>query len=76
MGDIIIILDCKPNSTAISTDDYVLETEIIDTGLGISPDQQKMLFKPFKELKIKQNASKVQNGNIGMGLASSWELTK
>ena len=35
--------------------DYVLETEIIDTGIGISKKRQKMLFIPFLELKMKQN---------------------
>lgn len=33
--------------------DYVLETEIIDTGIGISKKRQKMLFIPFLELKMK-----------------------
>jgi signal transduction histidine kinase len=32
---------------------YMLETEIIDTGIGISEDRQKMLFIPFLELKLK-----------------------
>ena len=32
---------------------HVLETEIIDTGIGINSDRQKMLFVPFLELKTK-----------------------
>ena len=32
---------------------YVLETEIIDTGLGITEEKQKLLFVPFMELKLK-----------------------
>ena len=32
---------------------YILETTVIDTGIGIIPERQKMLFIPFLELKIK-----------------------
>jgi signal transduction histidine kinase len=49
----------------------MLETEIIDTGIGISEERQKMLFIPFLELKLKQNLKQVQDNNIGMGLACS-----
>jgi hypothetical protein len=43
------------NSEIPNSFHFVLETEIIDTGLGISKERQKMLFVPFLELKIKQN---------------------
>jgi len=32
-------------------DKYMLETIVIDSGIGISELKQKMLFKPFLELK-------------------------
>ena len=32
---------------------HVFETEVIDSGIGISEDRQKMLFIPFLELKMK-----------------------
>ena len=32
---------------------YVFETHIIDTGIGIEEERQKMLFIPFLELKVK-----------------------
>jgi len=35
-----------------------------------------MLFEPFKELMVKQNMSKVRDGNIGMGLACSVAICK
>jgi len=38
------------NSSSL-TDQYLLETEIIDTGIGITKERQKLLFVPFKELK-------------------------
>ena len=31
--------------------DMILETEVINTGIGISKDKQKYLFVPFKELR-------------------------
>ena len=33
------------------------------------------MFVPFLELKVKQNMDKVENGNIGMGLAGSQAIT-
>jgi hypothetical protein len=32
---------------------YIFETEIIDTGIGISVERQNMLFIPFMELKMR-----------------------
>ena len=55
--------------------DYMLETEIIDTGQGISQERQKMLFIPFLELKNKQGIMKVKHDNIGLGLAGSRSIT-
>ena len=50
---------------------YMLETSIIDTGIGIEQERQNMLFIPFLELKMKQNLKQVKDNNIGMGLACS-----
>lgn len=55
---------------------YLLETEIIDTGIGISPNRQKMLFVPFMELMLRQNFDTVQDNTIGVGLASSQIITQ
>ena len=35
----------------ITEHEHVLETQIIDTGIGIAADRQEILFVPFKELK-------------------------
>jgi signal transduction histidine kinase len=32
----------------------VLETEIMDSGIGIEEDRQELLFKPFSEIKKEQ----------------------
>lgn len=75
-GSILFLLRCLPLKQDFadmlkSGNSYVLETEIIDTGLGISEERQKMLFVPFLELKMKQNLSQVENNSIGMGLTCS-----
>lgn len=54
--------------------EMLLETEIIDSGIGINKERQKLLFKPFLELRAKQNLSQVQDFNIGVGLGFSKEL--
>ena len=36
-------------------EDYILETHVIDTGYGMSIEKQKLLFKPFKELRKMQS---------------------
>ena len=53
---------------------YMLETTVIDSGIGIDTERQKMLFIPFLELKIKQNLKKVKDRNIGIGLACSKDI--
>ena len=54
----------------------MLETEVIDSGIGISPERQEYLFIPFLELKCMQGLmKKPQNDNIGLGLASSKDIT-
>jgi len=37
---------------------HILETQIIDTGIGIASDRQEILFVPFKELKDRIGVSK------------------
>ena len=55
---------------------YILETEIIDSGIGISEDRQKMLFTPFLELRNKIGVVKAQNDNVGFGLSCSKSICK
>lgn len=58
-GDICILISIKQlnrpskmNKTFdITEHEHVLETQIIDTGIGIAADRQEILFVPFKELK-------------------------
>ena len=52
----------------------VLETIIIDTGVGIQKDRKDLLFIPFLELKDRMGIMKTQNDNIGIGLACSRDI--
>ena len=73
-GDIILIQTCKPMKG--SSTEYVLETEIIDTGIGIQPDRQNLLFIPFLELRDRIGIVKAENDNIGLGLSCSREISR
>lgn len=57
--------------------EQILEIEIIDTGEGILPDRQSMLFIPFLELKQLQGLmKKPKNDNIGLGLSASRQIVR
>jgi len=55
---------------------FVLETTIIDSGIGISEDRQKLLFKPFSELRDRIGIVRAENDNIGLGSSCSKEICK
>jgi len=50
-----------------------LKVEVIDTGIGISEENQKMLFTSFTQV---DNSSKKSFGGTGLGLAISKQLCK
>lgn len=72
-GAIMILLSLQYD---LFNQEHFLTTEVIDTGIGISCDRQKMLFKPFRELSIKQNFKKVKDKSCGLGLACSKDISK
>jgi len=53
----------------------MLETEIIDTGSGVEPEKQQLLFIPFLGLRNRLGLIKKRNHTIGLGLAGSRSLT-
>ena len=71
-GKIIIIM--KIAQTFDFKQGAMIETHIVDTGQGIDPKRQRFLFKPFMELKAKQNFSKVKDRTTGIGLANSKDI--
>ena len=57
----------------------MLETQIIDTGVGIEKNRQKLLFIPFLELKSLQGIARIQDSNkdsIGLGLSCSQTIAR
>lgn len=73
-GNIIIILSCLPQNNGLTDDMYVLETKVIDTGLGISDEIKNTLFIPFRELRTKVDFNTVTNKTIGLGLSFSQRI--
>ena len=63
-------------SSKIHHIDYVLETQVIDSGKGIPQNIQKTLFIPFLELKNSQGLNRDRCGNIGLGLSCSKQIVK
>ena len=87
-GDIVICVTLKPlkkplesrQNSQLSQNsqdfNYVFETQVIDTGIGIPLHKQSQLFVPFLELKNKLGLIQEENHNIGLGLSCSKDLTQ
>ena len=81
-GDVVIAVKCKPLKKRLEEHyldkelNAVLETIIVDTGVGIEEDRKDLLFIPFLELRNRIGIMKTQNDNIGLGLACSKDLCK
>jgi signal transduction histidine kinase len=50
----------------------MLETLVIDSGIGIEKERQKNLFVPLKELRVLNGiGDRASNDNLGIGLSCS-----
>ena len=66
-GQIDVILRCTGSVRHLDT----LEMQVIDTGIGISGEQQARLFDPFHQVDGGYDRSR---GGVGLGLAITREL--
>ncbi|MCP9756349.1 PAS domain S-box protein [Lacihabitans sp. CCS-44] len=67
------IVQVKVSSMLTESNEYLVKFEIIDSGIGISEENQKKLFNSFQQLDI---STKKSFGGTGLGLVISKELCK
>ena len=66
-------IDIKITAKEVWNENYEIKFEIIDSGIGISPENQEKLFNSFQQLDI---STKKQFGGTGLGLVISKELSR
>lgn len=72
VGHIDIEIDCSP-SRSVAQSNYVdLEISVIDTGIGIAPEEQQRIFHAFTQSEGQSNR---RFGGTGLGLAITDRLT-
>ena len=68
-GEIAILVEAD----AVRGQEVDLHLSVRDTGIGISPDRQEMIFEPFQQA---DSSATRRYGGMGMGLAMSRQLVK
>jgi PAS domain S-box-containing protein len=66
-------IDIRITAKEVWNENYEIKFEIIDSGIGISPENQEKLFNSFQQLDI---STKKQFGGTGLGLVISKELSR
>jgi PAS domain S-box-containing protein len=61
------------SSESLAEEEYLVKFEVIDSGIGISEENQKKLFSSFQQLDI---STKKSFGGTGLGLVISKELCR
>lgn len=68
-GNIVVIVSVRDKSTSHA----LINCEIMDSGIGIAPEQQSQLFQPFAQA---DNSRRREYGGTGLGLVNSKALVE
>ena len=60
----------------VGGNEWILATNVIDTGSGIDKKRLPFLFKTFGELRNKLSLKEVKDNGIGIGLTCSKTIAK
>lgn len=67
------IVKLEVRAKGIHSDSQQIEFNVIDSGIGIPPEQQKIIFEPFMQADLKTTR---KYGGTGLGLNISKEIIK